>query len=366
MTKDQLAAFLTGAGVAFSLPGEHDPSAVDFKNRGTSMRAIAYEDGDLLHLTCTYAIPPHCTLEKIHEIFASMQDEFPIVKLNRFESEGHAGFTVSAEQFEPDLLHIGSVFWRTADLLVTVADECHRRLEAPPVGVSTNEIADKDQWVVELEAALRQGSDRPGAKAREGESAGVYAGVKASLALVVMEDCSTGTAFCIASDEHASYYVTNGHVVGGAATVPLYRQRPQFDKLEAKVIARGEDEIDLALLRVDAPNIAQLNLQDHPPKSESEVALAGYARVHIWAAEQFGELVPSIRHGTVTGILKSGSCVLHDVLCRPGDSGGPLFDPLSGTIVGVQTAGWHDEEEGYAIGVPMLAEFLRSHKLLAV
>jgi hypothetical protein len=364
MTKDQLTGFLTDAGVTFTLPGDH-PTVVDFKNRGTIMRGISYENSDLLHLTCTYTIPPHCAAAQVLEVLAALQEEFPIVKLNRFEENGHAGFTVSAEQFEPDTAHIGGVFWRTADLLVTVADECLRRLLAPPVSVNSNVGVDREHWIGELEAALRQGSDQPGATPREGDSAGVYAGVKASLALVVNEDCSTGTAFCVASDAYASYYVTNAHVIGDVSTVPLYRQRPQFDKLEARVVARGEDDVDLALLRVDAPNIAQLNLHDHPPHSEAQVALAGYARVHIWAAEQFGELVPSIRHGTVTGILKSGSCVLHDVLCRPGDSGGPLFDPISGTIVGVQTAGWHDEEEGYAIGVPVLAEFLKSNRALS-
>jgi hypothetical protein len=362
MTKEQLSAFLTGAGVAFTLP-ESDAVAVDFKNRGTAMRAIAYEHGDLLHLTCTYALPPHATIEREHEVFGALQDEFPVVKLNRFETENGAGFTVSAEQFEPDADHIANVFWRTADLLVTVANECYRRLEAPPAEADPSGSEQKAQWIAGLEAALRQGSDRPGGPLRDGESAGVYAGIKSSLALVLTDDCATGTAFCVASTARASYYLTNRHVVGDAVAVPIYRQRPQFDKLEATVIARGEGDADLALLRVDAPSLAQLNLQDHPPKSESDVALAGYARVHIWAAERFGELVPSIRRGTVTGLLKGGSCVLHDVLCRPGDSGGPLFDPATGAIVGIQTAGWHDEEEGYAIGVPMVAEFLAGSKI---
>jgi hypothetical protein len=58
VTKKQLESFLDDAGVVRSAPGENDTSAIDFKNRGTSIRAFAYEDGDLLHLTCSYKMPP--------------------------------------------------------------------------------------------------------------------------------------------------------------------------------------------------------------------------------------------------------------------------------------------------------------------
>lgn len=246
-----------------------------------------------------------------------------------------------------------------------MADECYRRLEAQPEEATASQV-DVDEWLAGLEAALEKGSERSTPATGDGESDSVYAGLKSSLALVVTADRSTGTAFCIASDSRGSHYVTSAHVVGEDSSLRIYRQRPHFEKMEAMVVAKGSEATDLAVLHVDSPNIAALKLSDRSPTDESAVGLAGYARAHLWAAEEFGEVVPSIRLGTVTGVLKGGSCVLHDVLCRPGDSGGPLFETFSRTVVGLQTGGWQDEEEGYAIGALVVVDFLKANKMAPV
>jgi len=364
MTKDQLEAFLTDAGVAFSSPEGH-PEVVDFKSRGTALRAFVYDEGDLLHLTCSYSIPQGLpSPAKVQEIFQAIEDQFPIVKMSTVGSKEERGFRVSAEQFEPDVEHISDVFWRTADLLVSVAEDCYQRLSPQKTAAPANESDPLTQWIAQLEEALRQGSSRPGSQTDDDDNKVVYARVKSSLALVVTKGGDTGSAFCVANDAKVSYYVTNAHVARASPPVTLYRQRPQYEKMEATVVAEGDSEsLDLAILRVDASNVPPLALKELSPKAESPVALAGYARVQLWVAEQFGELIPSIRLGTVTGILKNGSCVLHDVICRPGDSGGPLFDPESGEVVGVEQAGWQEEEAGYAIGAPVLAEFLKANKV---
>jgi S1-C subfamily serine protease len=368
MTKEQLQAFLTDAGVAFSSPEGRRSNAIDFKNRGTILEAIAYDQGDLLHITCTCGMPaPAPTPAKVQEVFQAIEDQFPIVKLLATGSKDAPSFMVSAEQFEPDVERIGGVFWRTADLLVTAARETYLRLSPQQVVAASEKQPDPlVQWIAKLEEALRQGCNRPGSKTGDGDNAAVYARVKSSLALVITKDGSTGSAFCVASDATASYYVTNAHVTRGSATVTLYRQKPDYEKMEATVAAEGDGkDVDLALLRVSAANVPPLKLKEQPPKDESPIALAGYARVQLWAAEQFGELIPSIHLGTITGLLKNGSCVMHDVVCRPGDSGGPLFDPESGEVVGVQEGGWQEEEEAYAIGAPVLASFLKAGKVLA-
>ncbi len=71
-----------------------------------------------------------------------------------------------------------------------------------------------------------------------------------------------------------------------------------------------------------------------------------------------GEVAPAIHVGTVTAVNKQGSVVMHDAISRPGDSGGPLFEPATGNVVGIEKSGWQDEETGCGIGVPVLEAFL--------
>ena len=367
MTKEQIETFLSDTGVAFSSLDPDQPDVIDFKNRGTSLRAIAYAKGDLLHLTCTYKMPAtQPSVGQVHEIFQAIELEFPIVKLSAAGSAAEPTFTVSAEQLNPDAEHVGGVFWRLADLLVRAADECYIRLASPPAPVVESQPDALNQFIERLEHTLRQGCSRADSAtgAADTDDVGVYERVKAALALLITNDGSTGSAFCITSGPTASYYVTNAHLTRTLATVTLYRQKPGYEKMEATVIAEGEgDDNDVAIVRVDSPNIPPLKLAAQPPRSESQIALAGYARVQIWAAQQFGELIPSVHFGTVTGVLKGGSYVLHDVICRPGDSGGPLFDPVTGDVVGVQKGGWQEDEEGYAVGARVLASFLKANKV---
>jgi hypothetical protein len=92
----------------------------------------------------------------VRSILDALQDEFPVVKLSTIDSGDHSGFTVAAEQFEPDVANIGGVFWKTADLLVSVADECYRRLEAQPEEATASQTG-ADEWLAGLEAALEKG-----------------------------------------------------------------------------------------------------------------------------------------------------------------------------------------------------------------
>ena len=211
---------------------------------------------------------------------------------------------------------------------------------------------------------MRLACSDPATSAADDDEASVYGCVKTSLAFVITNDGSTGSAFCVASGATASFYATSAHLTQGSPTVLLYHQRPRYEKFAATVVAEGDkDAADLAILRVDSASAPPLKLAEKSPKDESQVALAGYARVQLWAAKQFGELIPSIRFGTVTSVINGGNLVLHDVVCRPGDSGGPLFDPRSGDVLGVQKGGWQEEEEGYAIGAPVLATFLKAHNV---
>jgi S1-C subfamily serine protease len=348
---------LADAGVAFSSPDDA-PNVIDFNNRGVYVRAIAYDQGDLLHILRQTPIPDGApAADKVRETLQALEDEYPVVKLVLNESEDRASFTVSAEQFEPSYA-IEDIFWRTADLVVSVAKDGYRRLS--PHTEHEEQADSQKAWVAKVEEELRKGS-----ATETTDSAAVFSAVKASLAFVVT-DGGNATAFCVASDAQASYYVTNAHVVKDSKGVVLYRQRPYFEKMPGTVVAQGKPNgIDLAVIQVATSGIAPLKLQDSMPKDETQIGVAGYPRVQLKFADVCGELVPAIHLGTITAVVEGGAGILHDALSRPGSSGGPVFDVASGEVIGVHSAGWVEEEQFYCVGAAAaLAPFLIEHKVV--
>jgi len=360
LTKQQLEAFLTDAGVAFRSPDDQ-PNVIVFNNRGFYVRAIAYDRGDLLHLTHRAPLPENARdAAAIDEILQALEDEYPIVKIALNDSRERPTFTVTAEQYEPPS-DITDVFWRTADLVVAVVKDGYRRLSAQ--GESERASDGHSALVAQLEEELQKGS-ATGAV----DSEAVFAGVKASLAMLVT-DRGSATAFCVASDAQASYYVTNAHVVESAKEIVLYRQRPHFEKMRGTVVAQGAaDDIDLAVVRVATSGIALLKLHDKPPKNEAPIGVAGYPRVQInaAAAEMVGEVVPAIHLGTITGVIEGGACVQYDALTRPGISGGPVLDLASGEVVAVHCGRWLEDEQSYGIGAAVVLVPFLVHKKIVV
>jgi S1-C subfamily serine protease len=169
----------------------------------------------------------------------------------------------------------------------------------------------------------------------------------------------TGSAFCVASDEQRSLYVTNAHVVAGYAGLTLYRQDPEFAKMTATVVARGTStDLDLAVLSVPVPHVASVTLRATPPDPGARVALAGYPRVLIWAAPKLGGIAAAVYEATVNEINPRGTSMLHDAVSRPGCSGGPIFDPATGYVFGVNWAGYDSEGTALAVGLTALTTFL--------
>jgi S1-C subfamily serine protease len=166
----------------------------------------------------------------------------------------------------------------------------------------------------------------------------------------------------VASTDAVSYYMTNAHVVGDATEVMLYRQVPEYAKMLGTVLAKGDvDSPDLAIVSVAVPSIVPVVLHSALANCESPVGLAGYPRAQIWAAETLGELMPAIHTGTITAVNKTGAAIVHDAVSRPGSSGGPLFDPSTGEVYGIEKSGWDDEQDSLAIGASVMRTFLEEH-----
>jgi len=196
-----------------------------------------------------------------------------------------------------------------------------------------------------------------------------FARIKPSLALIA-NSAGWGTGFCVGSTALASYYLTNAHVVGTDAKVVVFRQFPTFQKLTGTVIAKGvEEDPDLAVVRVDVGRVPALKLRTTTPKEGDQIAEAGYPVAQLSLATIAGDsMTPSIHVGTVAALANRGGLIEFDAQTEPGNSGGPLFDPATGDVIGVVRAKIKGTTEAnLAVGVSRIViAFLKQHDIAFV
>ncbi|WP_084154933.1 trypsin-like peptidase domain-containing protein [Polycyclovorans algicola] len=171
---------------------------------------------------------------------------------------------------------------------------------------------------------------------------------------------SLGSGFVWLADGHI---ITNAHVVAHApqGVVVKLHNRHEYP---ARLI--GVDQAsDLALLKIDAPDLTAVTVADATPLR------VGMAVVAVGAPYGFD-------HTVTTGVLSAKARSLADdpyvpylqtdAVISPGNSGGPLFDAL-GRVVGVNTQMLADRQgaaTGVAFAIPIdvalrSAEALRDH-----
>ena len=151
---------------------------------------------------------------------------------------------------------------------------------------------------------------------------------------LLSKQTSTGSGVILSVD---GYIVTNNHVVDNARKIEVKLPtrggvRTQGMTLPAKVV--GVDrETDLAVLKVDAKNLATLTLADSSLLKQGELVMA--------FGNPFG-----LEGSASTGVVSSTSRQLKeddplayiqtDAPINPGNSGGPLVD-MNGEVVGINT-----------------------------
>jgi Do/DeqQ family serine protease len=165
---------------------------------------------------------------------------------------------------------------------------------------------------------------------------------------------SLGSGVIVSPD---GFVVSNYHVVGQAEQIRVVlNDRREF---EARVLI-GDEESDLAILKIDMTDMPYLTFRDSDTVEVGELVLA--------IGNPFG-VGQTVSSGIVSGLARSGAgtgnargyFIQTDAPINPGNSGGALID-VSGQLIGINTSiltrSGGSNGIGFAIPSALVAQFL--------
>jgi len=162
---------------------------------------------------------------------------------------------------------------------------------------------------------------------------------KVKPAVVYIEtDAGTGSGMVISSD---GFILTNAHVVQNSTTAKITLSSGSV--YSASIVGRDEN-IDLAVLKVNAQNLAKVDFGDsNTAEQGDEVFTLGYP---------FGiKGDVSFKEGTISRKIVDGTNTYIETSAEihPGNSGGPLVN-AEGNVVGVNSASFGQSIKGISVG----------------
>lgn len=180
-------------------------------------------------------------------------------------------------------------------------------------------------------------SERP-----DGSIASIAAAVLPTVVNIDVEAGSgsgTGSGSVIQSDSKGSYILTNNHVIaggvnGGTITV-TFQDRTS---VRARIVGR-DPSYDLAVLRIDTPNLPTLAIGDSSKIVVGDAVVAIGSPLGLSGTVTSG-IVSALRRPVTAGGSGDASyfsAIQTDAAINPGNSGGPLVN-ANGQMIGVNSA----------------------------
>jgi S1-C subfamily serine protease len=149
----------------------------------------------------------------------------------------------------------------------------------------------------------------------------------------------TGTGFAVRSDARATQFVTAAHVITDASRVVVILQ--DGSNYTATILARDRVR-DAAVLSVAIGNRPTLTLSSQPPAADDAVTVVGYPGVHEFAVSgddlrPIGGAQQTVVDGKVAAVQQKGESIVFKADVGHGDSGAPIIDRATNTVVGMTT-----------------------------
>ena len=149
-----------------------------------------------------------------------------------------------------------------------------------------------------------------------------------------VKNAVSGSGFVISSNDTSSYILTNYHVIDGVTDITVFfSDGKSYDA----TLVGGEEENDIAVLKIDQGNLRPVVLGDSDAINGGEAVYA--------IGNPLGELTFTFTGGYVSSkdraVTMSDGTVINmiqtDTAINSGNSGGPLFDKY-GQVVGIVSA----------------------------
>jgi hypothetical protein len=198
-----------------------------------------------------------------------------------------------------------------------------------------------------------------------------YATIRPSLVKVWTFDRSgrplqSGTGIVVDSSDRRSLVLTASHVVAGAASIRIDVSRDLHD-LAARVERTGPRDLSLLAVERGGLRVARFAPSSHPVIEGNLVAVAGYVK-NDELIGIVGQEPRVLFPGTVSSRPDDGLYLeLENVHIEEGLSGGAVFDPGTGQILGIVTSRTSDRRGGFAdSGTLVVVPFLEANHVAAV
>lgn len=197
-----------------------------------------------------------------------------------------------------------------------------------------------------------------------------YRAIRPSLVKVWAFDRSgrpdeSGTGVIVDSDDRVTHVLTATHVVSGAATIRIDVSRNIHD-LVARVGRNGPRDLTLLTIERGGLHAATFAPRAHPVVEGNVVAVAGYVK-NDELIGIVGQEPRILFPGTVASRPDNGLYLeLENVHIEEGLSGGAVFDPGTGEVLGIVTSRTSDWRGGFAdSGAFVVLPFLNENRIAA-